>query len=90
MSECPARFLKQHLKDPAEDARMQCARPRDHKQRHRNASGDLTWSQGLEVDVKDLLDEPDTEPGGMSRWLVEEAKKRWLVEEAKKHPKKEN
>lgn len=55
---CPARFIKQQLKDPEQNARMKCARPEGHQHRHRNKAGDLTWSKDLEIDLGDLLDEP--------------------------------
>lgn len=54
---CTARFIKQRLKDPEQDARMQCALHEGHHVRHRNEEGNLYWSKGLEIDVADLLDD---------------------------------
>lgn len=52
---CPSRFIKQRLRDPEQDRRMECARTADHKGWHRNESGDLKWEDGAEVDVSELL-----------------------------------
>lgn len=61
MMTCTARFIKQTLKDPEQDARMKCAKPVGHaltkSRRHKNASGDLAWDSGAEVDLEELLNQ---------------------------------
>lgn len=56
MKDCQSRFIKQTLKDPAQDARMVCRKIAGHRHRHENADATLQWAAGLEIDLADLLD----------------------------------
>jgi len=61
MEQCPARFIVETLKDPAQDARMECTKLVDrkghHLGRHMNADGSILWDEGAEVSIVKVLEE---------------------------------